>query len=618
MLYTELPFFATYEVNRLTAMGMPGVWHFGFVDMWSPGYLGFAAANHNGMLRMYEIFNQGGANTKKARLTGSQTTRQWYRPHPASGEVDWSIRNSINYAQTGVLTALELTSKFPAMIVENFYKKSLNGVETGSSKPPYAFVIPGGQPDQSALDRVVNLLRRQAIEVHRATAEIKVKEGTFPANSYIVRMNQPYGRLAKTLLEKQNYPDPQLQTYDDSAWTMGMANNIDIKTIEDRGILDAPATLLTSDVTTAGRITGTGATTIVRHNGALNLITLRYRLKDVSTRAATAAFKIGDAEYPAGSFVITGNADRVRKEVESLGLQATLADAVPSVETTDVDLPRIAIYTTWSNTEKVGWVRLAFDRWEIPFDLIHKDDVRKGNLRGRYDLIVVPHQGNNGKSIVYEQAKLSKPLPYRKNDKFKSFGFYTETDDVRGGMGLEGAAEFARFVEGGGVLLTFGVASFFPAEFGIARTVDAQNPATGWYAPGPYVQTEVLQPSHPLLYGYNRQKQLPVRWAGGPLLQIAGQGGPFGPAAPTGPESPTVLMRFQGGEAGVLSGLLRGADQLRNRPAVVDAPVGKGRVILYANNPIYRWQTFGEHGMVFNAILFYNDLGAAAAKTATQ
>ena len=73
ILYTELPFFATYEVNKLTSYGMPGVWHFGFVDMWSPGYLGFAAANHNGMLRMYEIFNQGGANTKKARLSGAQT-----------------------------------------------------------------------------------------------------------------------------------------------------------------------------------------------------------------------------------------------------------------------------------------------------------------------------------------------------------------------------------------------------------------------------------------------------------------------------------------------------------------------------------------------------------------
>ncbi len=150
ILYTELPFFATYEVNKLTSYGMPGVWHFGFVDMWSPGYLGFAAANHNGMLRMYEVFNQGGANTKKARLSGGQTTRQWYRPNPAlAGDVDWSIRNSINYAQTGLLTALELTSKFPQMVVENYYKKTANAMKRGAEKPPHAFVIRGepGRPE---------------------------------------------------------------------------------------------------------------------------------------------------------------------------------------------------------------------------------------------------------------------------------------------------------------------------------------------------------------------------------------------------------------------------------------------------------------------------------------
>jgi hypothetical protein len=405
-----------------------------------------------------------------------------------------------------------------------------------------------------------------------------------------------------------------LLTYDDSAWSMGMANNIDIKTIEDRTVLDAAASLLTTDVMTTGATSGSGATTIVSHNGALNLITLRYRLKDLAVRAATTSFKNGDVEFPAGSFIIDGNGDRVRKEVAALGLVATAVDRTPEVTTVEVDLPRIAMYTTWSNTEKVGWVRLAFDRWEVPYDLIHKDHVTPGNLRSKYDVIVMPHQGNNGKSIVYEQPKLSKPLAYRKNDKFKSFGMYTETDDVRGGMGLEGASEFAKFVESGGVLLTFGVSSFFPAEFGLTRMVDAQNPAQGWYAPGPYVQAEVLQPAHPVLYGYQGQKNVPMRWAGGPLLQVAGQGGAFGPPPPPGPETPSVLLRFQGGDAGVLSGLLRGADQLRNRPAVVDAPVGKGRVIFYANNPIYRWQTFGEHGMVFNALLFHNDIGTAAPK----
>ena len=629
ILYTELPFFASYEVNKLTSYGMPGVWHFGFVDMWSPGYLGFAAANHNGMLRMYEVFNQGGANTKKARLQGGQTTRQWYRPNPApAGDVDWSIRNSINYAQSGLLTALELTSKFPAMVVENFYRKSANAVKRGQEKPPHAFVIPFGQRDQTQVDRVANLLRRQAIEVHRASAEIKLKEGTFPAGSYIVRLNQPYGPLAKTLLEKQTYPDPALTTYDDSAWTMGLANNIEVKTIEDKSILDAPATLLTSDVVTAARIEGLGGPTyLVKHNGSLNLITLRYRLKDLPIKALKSAMKVGPGtdkvgEYPAGSLVIAvsgpAQGERIRKEIESLGLVASSLTGPFSLgETVDVDLPRVAMYTTWANTEKVGWVRLAFDRFEIPFDLIHKDHVQTGaNLRSKYDVIVMPHQTQNGKSIVYEQPKLSKPLPYKKNDNFKSFGLYAQTDDVRGGMGLAGAAELQKFVDEGGVLLTLGVASAFPAEFGIAKGVEAQNPAPGFYAPGPYVQSEVLLPDHPVMYGYT-QKTLPVRFNGGPLLQ-AGPPQGFEQFAGSSPDRPQVIARFTGGEAGVLSGLMRNPDQIRNRPMVVDAPSGKGRVILFANNPIYRWQTFGEHAMVFNALMFWNDMASAApAKTST-
>ena len=618
ILYTELPFFATYEVNKLTSYGMPGVWHFGFVDMWSPGYLGFAAANHNGMLRMYEIFNQGGANTKKARLSGAQTQRQWFRPNPApAGEVDWSIRNSINYAETGVLTALELTSKFPTMVVENFYKKSANAVKRGADKPPHGFVIPAGQRDQSQVDRVANLLRRQAIEVHRANTEIKVKEGTFSAGSYIVKLNQPYGPLAKTLIEKQNYPDPALTTYDDSAWSMGMASNVEIKTVDDKTILDAAATLLSADVVTTGATSGSGPVTIVKHNGSLNLITLRYRLKDVPMKGAKASFKVGDVEFPAGSLIVDAASDRVRKEIAALGLVATAATAAPSVETVDVDLPRIAVYTTWSSTEKPGWVRLAFDRWEIPYDLIHKDHVPAGaNLRSKYDVILMPHQGNNGKSIVYEQPKLSKPVAYKKNDKFKSLGMYAETDDVRGGMGLAGAAEFQKFVEGGGVLLTLGIASYFPADFGIAKGVDAQSPAQGFYGPGPYVNSEILIPTHPTMFGY-AQKTLPVRYAGGPLLQAGPPVGSEQPAS-TAPDRPQIVARFTGGEAGLLSGLMRNPDQIRNRPMVVDAPSGKGRVIMFANNPIYRWQTFGEHGMVFNALMFWNDMGAAgAAKPST-
>ena len=99
-------------------------------------------------------------------------------------------------------------------------------------------------------------------------------------------------------------------------------------------------------------------------------------------------------------------------------------------------------------------------------------------------------------------------------------------------------------------------------------------------------------------------------FTGGPMLQAGPP--PDNPAAASGsPYRPRVIARFTGGDAGVLSGLMRGANQIRNRPMIVDAPSGAGHVLLFTTNPIYRWQTFGEHMLVFNALLFWNDLDGA-------
>ncbi len=492
ILYTELPFFATYEVNKLTSYGMPGVWHFGFVDMWSPGYLGFAAANHNGMLRMYEIFNQGGANTKKARLSGAQT-------HAAVVPAESGAR------RRGRLVDPEFDqlrgdrradrARADVEVPDDGGRELLQEVgERGEARRRQAAARVRDSRRASAIrsqvDRVANLLRRQAIEVHRATAEIKVKEGTFPAGSYIVKLNQPYGPLAKTLLEKQTYPDPALTTYDDSAWSMGMANNIDVKTIEDKTILDARG-----DAADGGRdharppqrserATGaSGSVYIVKHNGALNLITLRYRLKDIADQGARRRrSRSAIIEFPAGSLLIPSSRSSAPQEIESLGLRPR-AVAVGALGCPD-RRRRSAAHRDVHDLGEHREGRLGPARVRSLGDSV-RPDPQGSRAGGREPAIEVRRHrdaapdATNGKSIVYEQPKLSKPLPYKKNDKFKSLGMYAETDDVRGGMGLAGAAEFQKFVEDGGVLLTLGVASFFPAEFGIAKGVDAQSAGTG-------------------------------------------------------------------------------------------------------------------------------------------
>jgi hypothetical protein len=607
ILYGELPMFSNFEMAQLTKYGLPGVWTHGFVDMWSPGYLAFMSSNHNGLVRMYETFGNGGATTMKRTIGApeggggqNQTTREWYRPSPPYKEVEWSMRNNTNFMETGVLTALQFTSAFPQIVLENFYLKSRNAIESGKKDPPFGFVIPAGQKDMTRVARLVNLLRVQGIEIGRTTTELVLSDGKYPAGSFVIKRDQPYGRLAKILLEKQDFPDASLRTYDDTGWTMGLMLQTEVKTTTDKGVLAATLEPVTR-LDLAGSVSGAGAGFVVANHGSNNLVTLRYRLKTMMVRAAEAAFKIGDAEYPAGSFVIPasqGGRDvtaSVTSAIASLGLTAVGVAALPDVAMHDVDLPRLAMFSTWGNTQEVGWVRHAFDQFELPFDLIYKERVRKGNLRADYDVILLPSQGRSGKGLVYDIEMRGKPLPYTKSADFPSLGGYGESDDIRGGMGLEGVLELQKFVQAGGSVVTLGVASYFPPEFGLAASVSASRPSAQFYAPGPIVQAEILKTAHPIFYGY-RDKTIPVRYAGGPLLQL-----------PEADREEQVLMRFVGGDAAVLSGLLRGATELRNRAAIVDTAVGQGRLVMFATNPCYRWQNHGEFGLLFNAVMHWND-----------
>ena len=614
ILYAELPWFSNFEMTKMIAYGMPGVWTHAFVDMWSPGYLGFMSSNHNGMLRMYETFGNGGANTMVRTIGGSRggapepppaagrggrgggmTAREWYRPLPPPRKLTWSMRNNTNYMETGVLSALELTAGFPKIVLQNFYEKSRNSVKSGETEAPYGYVLPANQPDMTRVAFIVNILRLQGIEVGRAAGEVKLKDGTYPAGSLIVKANQPYGRLAKILLEKQDYPDPALTTYDDTAWTMGLMSQAEVREITDKAILEAkvqPVDVL--DI--AGAVKGSGPLTAVIDNGSNSLVTLRYRLKDVKFEAIEKEYKSAGIDLPAGSFLVESS-PRLRSEIEKLGLQAVALAKAPDVPRHLLDLPRLAMFSTWGSTQDVGWVRYAFDHFEIPYDLIYKERVRKGNLRADYDVIVIPSQGRGGaKSLVFDvEPRPGKPVAYDKTPEYPSLGMYGQSEDISGGMGIEGVAELDRFVHDGGVLITLGASSFLPADFGITREINAARTSAQFYAPGPIVEAQVMRPEHPIFYGYT-ERNLPVRWAGGPLLTVPTE------------DRKSVLMQFEGTEKSVLSGLMRGYAETRNRPAIVDSAVGRGHVVLFATNPCYRWQNLGEFNMLVNSILNFDDL----------
>jgi hypothetical protein len=523
---------------------------------------------------------------------GGAQDREWYRglPVPPNAALNFSRRANVNYMETGVLSSLQLASMFPATIVENFYVKSRNSIQDGKTKAPFGFVIPV-QREMTKAAELVRILRVQGIEVGQATADVKIGDATYAAGSYIIKRDQPYGRLAKNLLEKQQYPDTRLTTYDDSGWTMGLLMLVDVKEINDSAILKV-ATTPVNKVALKGRIAGAGtAGMAVAHYGSNNMIALRYKLKSVAMKIAEKSFTAEGVEFPAGSFVIAGApAANVRAAIEELGLTGAALAAVPQVAMHDAPAPRIALYSQWSGTQDLGWYRLTFDNFGIPYDLIFKDQVKKGDLRAKYDVIVMAAQSITRASAL--MAAATRPQPYQKSDKYKFLGMYGETTDMSGGFGQDGVDAFAKFLEGGGTLIAAGPAIRFPIDFGWAHTVDAEA-IVGVAAQRPIVQSEIGRPEHPVFYGY-ADKILPMKYVGGNTLRVGLS------------DSGNILARYVGGDSSVLSGAMTGADVLKGRAIAVDIPGannGKGRVILFANNPIYRWQNHGEFNMVFNAML---------------
>lgn len=629
ILFAELPWFGNWELAQMTKWGMPGVYTHAFMDGWSPGYLGSVAYNHNGLMKMYET--QSGRDLDSTAMAaarrgenpsaggpggggglgggrggavptgrGGAQDREWYRGNPIGFNdlATFTRRSNANYMQSGVISALQLASMFPQTVLENFYIKTRNSIEEGKTKAPYGFVIPV-QKDMTRVAEFVNLLRVQRIEIGQATAPVKVGNTTYPAGSYVIKRDQPYGRLAKNLIERQQYPDARLNTYDDSGWSMGLAMNVDVVEVADKSILTAPTTPV-DKIVLKGTVKGTSGNTIaVAHLGSNNMVAFRYLLKSVPMKVAERSFAAGDTTYPAGSFLVDAKyATAVRKLVDSLGLTATYLTSTPTVATHDADVPRVAIYSQWSGTQNLGWYRLTFDEFKIPFDLIYKERVVQGNLRKDYDVILVAEQPL-GKSTVM-QKPATRPVPYVKSDKYKFLGMYGETKDITGGFGQEGVDAFASFLEAGGTLIAVGESARLPIEFGWARTVD-KTPVPGLTAQRPLVEAEVTRPEHPVFYGFGKTT-IPVKYVGGTPFKvgIADEG--------------NVLAKYVGGDKSVLSGLMTGADSLRNRPFAVDVPnavKGKGRVIMFANNPIYRWQNHGEFNMIFNSIINWNDAGAA-------
>jgi hypothetical protein len=678
------------NVSEMTKFGMPGVFTHGNFDTWSPSYLMFIAATHNGISRLYETFGNAGADTLERTLSPDETARTWYKQDPPLPRATWSQRNNNNYEETGLLVSLAHFSDNRRMFLYNFYLKAKRSIEKPKNEGPAAYVFPADDPRPGGQAELLRLMQTQGCEISRTTATVTVTiskkpadkkpaaaPGTkdepakpetreLPAGSYVLRMDQPYSRIADMMLDHQYWSTEDPQTaYDDTAWTFGDLNNVSVVRVTDASVLNAPMERMNGPITAPASVTGEGKIFLINNNADNALVTLRYRLRDASFKISEEPFAVGDAKFARGSFIVSGvGRTELEKIVKELGLRATAVDTAPVVATHVVKAARVAIMHTWLSTQDEGWWRIAFDQLGVPYTYISTQDAAATkDLNAKFDVIVfAPLGGYSAQTIIAGIPLTGNPLPWKTTAETPNLGTFASTDDIRPGLGLAGVTNLQNFVRRGGLLITSMNTSEFAVNLGMTAGVTIARPQR-LKAPGTVVRAKFVDGTSPIAYGYG--DGLSVFYAEGPIFNISnlngGRGGrqnegerPTGrgttddpdvvqgrpnedapepphaetwEATPLTPEQlrnnyyvippaqrPRVVLRFSGNRDLLVSGLLGGGGEVAEHAAVVDVPWDNGHVVLFSNNPFWRGETQGSYFLVFNAILNFDNLNAGRNK----
>jgi hypothetical protein len=694
LLTNEWQLFGWNNVAEMGKLGMVGVFTHGDFDTWSPGYLMFLAAMHNGVSRLYETFGNGGADTETRELDPRETSRTWYRQDPPYRTVSWSQRNNNNYEETGLLVSLAFVAENRELLLRNFWEKSKRSITKPEREGPAAYVLPADDRRPGAQAELLRVLQKQHVEISRAdkaftvtlpsaakpsdkgtdkapkTAKEKTKDAakdspktrTFPAGSYVVRMDQPFSRSADALLDRQYWSpdDPQKRPYDDTGWCFPALFDTEALRITDHQVLAASMRPVEAPLRSQGGVNGGGAVFAVPQRGDDAMLTLRYALGDATVEATAESFKAGGKEYPRGTWLVKGIAKEALERAAIDGGATVEAIAAPKVATRPVGKPRIALLHTWLSTQTEGWWRQRLDLLKIPYQYISTQDVAATpDLAAQYDVLLFPPVGvGDPLRIINGLPMWGEPMPWKTTPETPNLGRIAATDDQRPGLGFAGLDHLRRFVEQGGLLVAVEDTARLLIDTGMApgvRVTEAKN----LRVVGSVLDARFPDPKSPLVAGLG--DRLSVYSADGMSFELSnaaqggwgeeeadrptGRGGPKdtdatpGRPAPAAPPErakverwearpleveelrhnpavipaalrPHTVVRFGDADDLLVSGLLQHGDELARRAAVVEVPVGKGNLLLFAINPIWRGSTIGSHPLVWNAIL---QQGTAAA-----
>jgi hypothetical protein len=534
------------------------------------------------------------------QLKPSRRGRPEYRtqmgfPHPWQGGW-WRLRDVVEQQKISAYGTLKAAAKFRELILRNMHRKASNSIRRGLEEPPYAFIIKPEQHDELVAYKLLKMLMDMGVEVCRSQREFVADGVAYPRGTHVVFASQHCRPYVVSLLKRTFYHLGAFSKYSDGTpvvpydlSTYTVAEFMGVRVAEVERPFEGSFEALTSVRYPRG-----GAASKAPHgwliDGKVNegfMVVTKLMRKGTDVHRLQEKAETDAGVFEAGSFYVP-RAEGLSGEMDKLAKRhhVRIEAAPPALKSRPVKMLRVGVYQRyWGGNADEGWTRWLLEQYRFRYRTLMDKDIQRGKLASKYDVIVIP-------SDATELITGEKIEEYYEKRWAGGSTLPVYPPEYRSGLGDEGVKKLKEFVEEGGTLLCWGESCDFAIEkLGLpVQNVLKDVKNTSFTCPGSTLHVDVDR-GHPLAWGVQ-----------GDLLIVFRSHPAFAVKPRVDNDMHRVVLSYPD-ERIMESGWLTGEECLSRKAAMVEAGLGKGRVVLYGFQPQMRAQTDATFKLLFNALL---------------
>ncbi|PYR77904.1 MAG: peptidase [Acidobacteria bacterium] len=469
------------------------------------------------------------------------------------------------------------------------------------------YILPSDQPDFPTATRFVNALIKTGVAIHRTTAPLTAGGRTYPTGSFVIRTAQAFRPHVMDMFEPQDHPDdipypggPPTPPYDNAGYTLAYQMGVKFDRLMD-DVTGSMEKVNGLQKPMPAKVTGSGTAGYLLSHATNDAFIAINRLlaagEDVSW------VKSGPQQ---GSFYIAARPSTravVEKLAADLGVGVEALGSPPAGDVMKLRTLRIGLSDRYGGSMPSGWTRWLFEQFEFPFEVVYPKTLDAGNLASKFDVLVFPSDmvpagggrggrgggagrgGGGGFGSGQGGEGVSIPAEYQ-----NQLGAITASTTV---------PQLKKFLEDGGTIVAVGRSTSLAALLGLPienhlaeRAADgAARPISRekYYVPGSILRVAVDN-TNPVAHGF--ADHVDVFFDNSPVFDLAPDAALKGIRPVAWFDSPSPLR----------SGWAWGQGYLDGGIVAVDAPVGRGRLFLFAPEITFRAQPHGTFKFLFNGI----------------